>query len=129
MHVGYEGQRAMRPQAIRFRPKSPRADFLARAMQFCDSSSFPILGYTIPCARSDIPAPSARACSRAPFSHPDWLFEIKWDGFRSLVCIEQGKCRLMSRKGNEFKSFRTLNESLLTKLKVPSAVLDARSCA
>src|ERR1700740_3367149 len=60
----------------------------------------------------------------APFSHPDYLFEIKWDGFRSLVRIEQGKCRLISRKGNEFKSFRTLNESILAELKVRSAVLD-----
>ena len=59
-----------------------------------------------------------------PFSHPDWIFEVKWDGFRSLVRIEQGKYRLISRKGNEFKSFRTLNESLLTELKVRSAVLD-----
>jgi bifunctional non-homologous end joining protein LigD len=60
----------------------------------------------------------------APFSHSDWLFEIKWDGFRSLVRIEQGKCRLISRKGNEFKSFRTLNESVFAELKVQSAVLD-----
>lgn len=59
-----------------------------------------------------------------PFSHPDWLFEAKWDGFRSLVRIEQGKCRLISRKGNEFKSFRTLNESILSESKVRSAVLD-----
>lgn len=63
---------------------------------------------------------------RAPeaFSHPDWLFEVKWDGFRSLVRIEQGKCRLVSRKGNDFKSFRKLNESLLAELKVQSAVFD-----
>ncbi len=47
-----------------------------------------------------------------------------WAGFRSLVRIEQGKCRLISRKGNEFKSFRTLNESVLAELKVRSAVLD-----
>jgi bifunctional non-homologous end joining protein LigD len=60
----------------------------------------------------------------APFSNPDWLFEVKWDGFRSLVRIEQGKCRLISRKGNEFKSFRTLNESILAELRVRSAVLD-----
>ena len=59
-----------------------------------------------------------------PFSHPDWLFEVKWDGFRSLVRIEQGKCRLISRKGNEFKSFRILNESVLSELKVKSTVLD-----
>jgi bifunctional non-homologous end joining protein LigD len=59
-----------------------------------------------------------------PFSHPDWLFEVKWDGFRALVRIEQGKCRLISRNANEFKSFRTLNESLLAELKIKSAVLD-----
>jgi bifunctional non-homologous end joining protein LigD len=59
-----------------------------------------------------------------PFSHPDWLFEIKFDGFRALVRIEQGKCRLVSRKGNDLRSFRKLNESLLAELKVRSAVLD-----
>src|ERR1051326_1767403 len=60
----------------------------------------------------------------APFSHPDWLFELKWDGFRSLVRIEQGKCRLISRNGNEFKSFRTLNESLRDQLNAHSVVID-----
>ena len=59
-----------------------------------------------------------------PFSQPDWLLEIKWDGFRSLVRIEQGKCRLISRRGNEFKSFRTLNESLLTEFKNRPVVMD-----
>jgi len=59
-----------------------------------------------------------------PFSHPDWLFELKFDGFRALVRIEQGKCRLVSRKENDFKSFRKLNESLLAELKVRSAVMD-----
>ena len=60
----------------------------------------------------------------APFSHPDWLFELKWDGFRSLVRIEQGKCRLISRNGNEFESFRTLNESLRDELNGRSVVID-----
>ena len=68
--------------------------------------------------------PLTLARASEPFSHPDWLFEIKWDGFRSLVRIEQGKCRLVSRQGNDFKSFRTLNESLLAELKVRSLVLD-----
>lgn len=30
-----------------------------------------------------------------PFSHPDWLFEIKFDGFRALAQIEHGRCRLV----------------------------------
>ena len=44
-----------------------------------------------------------------PFNHPDWILEIKWDGFRCLAFIENGCCRLVSRKGNEFKSFHALN--------------------
>jgi len=44
-----------------------------------------------------------------PFSHPDWLFDVKWDGFRCLAYIEHGRCRLVSRNGNEFKSFPALN--------------------
>jgi bifunctional non-homologous end joining protein LigD len=41
---------------------------------------------------------------REPFSHPDWLFEVKWDGFCSLVRIDSGVRTLMSRNGNQFKS-------------------------
>jgi len=36
-----------------------------------------------------------------PFSDPKWLFEIKWDGARTLAWIEDGKVRLCSRAGNE----------------------------
>jgi bifunctional non-homologous end joining protein LigD len=62
--------------------------------------------------------------AREPFSHPDWIFEVKWDGFRSLVRIEHGACKLMSRNGNQFKSFSVLNEAIESELKVRSAVLD-----
>ena len=62
--------------------------------------------------------------SRSAFSHPDWLFEVKWDGFRALVYIDDGDCKLVSRNGNPFKSFAVLNASLLAELSVRSAVLD-----
>lgn len=68
--------------------------------------------------------PLALGRAPKPFSHPDYLFELKWDGFRSLVRMELAKCRLASRKGNDFKSFRTLNESILDEMKIQSAVLD-----
>jgi hypothetical protein len=41
---------------------------------------------------------------REPFSHPDWLFELKHDGFRALAFIQNGNCQLVSRNGNEFKN-------------------------
>jgi ATP-dependent DNA ligase len=32
-----------------------------------------------------------------PFDHPDWLFEIKYDGFRALAHITGHQCELRSR--------------------------------
>ena len=61
---------------------------------------------------------------REPFSHPEWLFEIKWDGFRAVAHLEYGRCRLISRNGNEFKSFKILNEQLPKEVRAQSAILD-----
>jgi bifunctional non-homologous end joining protein LigD len=33
----------------------------------------------------------------APFDDPDWLFEIKWDGFRVETVVDRGKVRLWTR--------------------------------
>ena len=34
-----------------------------------------------------------------PFSHEDWLFEIKYAGCRALAQIEHGWCKLVAHKG------------------------------
>ena len=34
------------------------------------------------------------------------------DGFRALACIDGGKCELVSRKGNVYKSFAPLSSTL-----------------
>ena len=36
-----------------------------------------------------------------PFDDPEWLFEIKWDGYRAVAFIENGKVRLVSRNQND----------------------------
>jgi bifunctional non-homologous end joining protein LigD len=33
-----------------------------------------------------------------PFDHPDWVFEIKWDGYRAIAEVEKGQVRLYSRR-------------------------------
>ncbi|MFL5750772.1 MAG: non-homologous end-joining DNA ligase [Chloroflexota bacterium] len=33
----------------------------------------------------------------APFDHPDWLFEVKWDGFRVEAVVDAGDVRLWTR--------------------------------
>src|SRR3979409_2200140 len=37
-----------------------------------------------------------------PFDHPEWVFELKYDGFRSLAVIHGGRCELISRNGHPF---------------------------
>jgi bifunctional non-homologous end joining protein LigD len=48
----------------------------------------------------------------APFDHPEWIFELKYDGFRSLAVIQDGRAELISRNGNSFKSFEPLRKEL-----------------
>jgi bifunctional non-homologous end joining protein LigD len=62
--------------------------------------------------------------TRDPFAHPEWIFEVKWDGFRSLAYVHKGECRLISRNGNQFKSFPALAETLPAELRARSAILD-----
>jgi bifunctional non-homologous end joining protein LigD len=59
----------------------------------------------------------------APFDHSDWVFELKHDGFRALAHISDGRCSLISRKNNVYKSFVPLREALAG-LRVQNAVLD-----
>jgi ATP dependent DNA ligase-like protein len=61
------------------------------------------------------PLPLSRA--RTLFSHPDWLFEIKWDGFRSLLYSDNDDVRLVSRNGNTFKSFTGLSKAFSRDIK------------
>jgi bifunctional non-homologous end joining protein LigD len=57
------------------------------------------------------------------FNDPDYIFELKHDGFRALAYVEEGKCKLVSRNSNLFKSFESLKASL-GKLRVQNAILD-----
>src|SRR3981081_3232685 len=60
---------------------------------------------------------------RTAFNYPDFIFELKVDGFRSLASIDDGVCELVSRRRNPYKSFRELANSL-GKLKVKNAIID-----
>jgi bifunctional non-homologous end joining protein LigD len=70
--------------------------------------------------------PLPLASVRTPFSHSDWLFEAKWDGFRALLHSDSGGVRLISRNGNTFKSFPGLCEGLARDLKGCRCVLDGK---
>jgi ATP-dependent DNA ligase len=45
------------------------------------------------------------AVARKGFDHPDWLYDVKWDGFRALAYIDGHQCKQVSRLGREYKSW------------------------
>jgi bifunctional non-homologous end joining protein LigD len=49
---------------------------------------------------------------REAFDDPDFLFELKYDGWRALAYLEDRHCELVSRKGNALKSFESLRATL-----------------
>ncbi len=40
-----------------------------------------------------------------PFSHPDWVFELKYDGYRALAVRNAAGLTLQSRNGNELSAY------------------------
>jgi bifunctional non-homologous end joining protein LigD len=58
-----------------------------------------------------------------PFDHPEWIFELKYDGFRALLFIDNGRCKLVSRNGTTFASFSNLASSIGSSIN-RNAVLD-----
>ncbi len=54
--------------------------------------------------KSAMPArvePMLATLGEHPFSDPNWLFEIKWDGVRALARIENGVLNLRARSGSD----------------------------
>jgi bifunctional non-homologous end joining protein LigD len=48
----------------------------------------------------------------------------RWDGFRALAYIDGHECRLVSRRGHVYKSWRYLCEELAHAARCQNAVLD-----
>lgn len=72
-----------------------------------------------------LPRVTPIAPTRIPtaFEDPDFVWELKHDGFRAVAYIESGSCRLISRKEIQYKSFAGLR-TVMAKLPVKNAILD-----
>lgn len=58
-----------------------------------------------------------------PFSDPDWIYEMKWDGYRAIAEVNNSKVKLYSRNGNTFDASYPVIVDVLKQLKI-NAVLD-----
>jgi bifunctional non-homologous end joining protein LigD len=70
----------------------------------------------------------ATSAERA-FDDPKWLFEIKWDGYRAVAFIEDGKLRLMSRTQNDLTAQFAELKDLPKYVKARNAILDGEIVA
>src|SRR5215472_4988542 len=78
----------------------------------------PGLGIIEPC----LPSPA-----KAPPSGPNWIHEIKHDGFRIMARRDSAGVRLITRNGNDFSSRFPFIAMALGKLPVRSCLIDGEA--
>jgi bifunctional non-homologous end joining protein LigD len=55
----------------------------------------------------------------------DWVHEVKFDGFRAVVYVRGGECKLVSRNDNDLtERFRDVAKAIEKAVKSPNAVVD-----
>src|SRR5256714_13200612 len=64
-----------------------------------------------------------------PFSDPDWIFETKWDGFRSVCFIKNGQARFVSRNQIEMTPQYPELTNIAKHVRAKEAILDGEICA
>ena len=74
--------------------------------------------------RSRRPAADARHHADKPFTHRDWLFELKYDGFRLMAAKEGGRVRLFYRRGTDVTHLFPDLARAVASLPYPSFLLD-----
>ena len=82
--------------------------------------------------QSSMPAsihPMLATSTEKPFDDPEWLFEIKWDGYRAVAFVDHGKVRLVSRNQNDLTGQFPELQELPAFLKARTAILDGEIVA
>jgi bifunctional non-homologous end joining protein LigD len=77
--------------------------------------------------RKPMPAaihPMLATAVEKPFDGEEWLFEIKWDGYRAVAFVEDGKARLVSRNQNDLTAQYPELAELPKLVKAKTAILD-----
>ena len=57
--------------------------------------------------------PMAPTLAKVPPGGPDWLHEVKFDGWRMQLHVEQGDAAIYSKNGTDYtKRFRALRDTM-----------------
>jgi bifunctional non-homologous end joining protein LigD len=84
-------------------------------------------------AKAEMPAslePMLATLGSAVPSGSEWLYEVKWDGYRALCFVEGGKVRMVSRRGTKLdKQFASVAQALAQSVKADKAIIDGEVVA
>ena len=69
------------------------------------------------------------ALAAKPFSDPEWLFELKLDGWRTLCLLREGKAHLVSRRRNSLNERFPELRDIAELIKAKTAVIDGEIVA
>lgn len=76
-----------------------------------------------------IPAPMhAPETPRAPFTDPEWLYELKFDGYRCMAGIEDGQVQLRTKSGADCTKWFPEVVTALAKIPGGPHVIDGEAC-
>jgi bifunctional non-homologous end joining protein LigD len=64
-----------------------------------------------------------------PFNSAEWLYEVKWDGYRALAYLEESGVRLVSRNQNDLTAQFPELQELSTCIQAREAVIDGEIVA
>jgi bifunctional non-homologous end joining protein LigD len=64
-----------------------------------------------------------------PFDSPNWLFEVKWDGYRLEAIVRDGTVRMFTRRGNDAARYFPGLLSPPTWINAESAIVDGEVVA
>src|SRR5438067_1313416 len=68
--------------------------------------------------------PMLASIEENPFDNPNWLFEIKWDGYRVISFVENGNVRMVSRNQNDLGPRYPELRELRNLIQAKTAILD-----
>jgi bifunctional non-homologous end joining protein LigD len=112
--------------------KSPKKQ--AKSSSKSKSPDHPIAG--LPdlkgAVRAEMPTvihPMLATLTDQPFSSDEWLYEVKWDGYRFIAFIKDGDLRLVSRNQNEMTSLYPELRDLPSNVSGERVILDGEVVA
>lgn len=73
--------------------------------------------------------PMLPTLTKAPFSNPDWIFEPKWDGYRAICLLENGRVRFASKNRKSLTRRFAELQSIPNSIKAETAILDGEIVA